>query len=386
MSLAADDPLAPFEAAVNYHDWTPSNDGAQVISADMFAAARTSIADWPNYAPTPLYQLPALARRTGIAEVMFKDEGPRFGLKSFKALGGAYAVQALLAEHRGEAETGAENITVTCATDGNHGRSVAWGAQTFGCACVIFIHAEVSEGRARAIEAYGARVVRVDGNYDDSVHAAASAAEENGWYVISDTSYEGYMEVPKRVMAGYGVIAAEIIAEIGDAPPPTHTFLQGGVGGFAGAMAEAFHQHWGDGAPRMIMVEPELAACLYRSAEAGRMTEIPVDEETLMAGLSCGVPSVVAWDILAARAGGFMTIPESMVAPAMQLMANPLDGDPSIEAGESAIAGLAGFVAGTRKTEIKQAIDLGAESRVLLIGTEGATDPDVYAALLAQSG
>ncbi|MBT6095911.1 MAG: pyridoxal-phosphate dependent enzyme, partial [Rhodospirillaceae bacterium] len=241
----------------------------------MFAAAREAITAWPGYAPTPLYSLSALAERAGVGQVLFKDEGPRFGLKSFKALGGAYAVQTLVAEHEGQ------ELTVTCATDGNHGRSVAWGAQTFGCACVIFIHAEVSLGRQRAIEAYGARVVRIDGNYDDSVRAAAKAASENGWHVISDTSYEGYTEVPKRVMAGYGVIAGEIVDELGDAPPPTHMFVQGGVGGFAGAIAEAFHHHWGSDAPRLIVVEPDLAACLLRSAEAGRMVEIPVDEETL---------------------------------------------------------------------------------------------------------
>jgi diaminopropionate ammonia-lyase len=176
---------------------------AQALSAEGFAAAAREIASWPGYAPTPLAALPALAASLGLAELWYKDERDRFGLKSFKALGGAYAVRSVLARQ----SRPAKEVTVTCATDGNHGRSVAWGAQLFGCACVIFIHETVSEGRAEAIRRYGAEVRRVKGNYDDAVRHAASEAARNGWYVVSDTSYEGYRDVPLDVMHGYGVMA-----------------------------------------------------------------------------------------------------------------------------------------------------------------------------------
>ena len=217
---------------------------AQVLSQAGFDAAEREIRQWPGYGATPLRRLPALARQLGVAEVLYKDEGARFALKSFKALGGAYAVyrlleQAILAHNGGQPVSVsdvlsgrwrelARQITVTCATDGNHGRSVAWGAQMFGCRCVIYIHATVSEGRRAAIAHYGAEVVRVPGNYDDSVRHADSQAKANGWTVVSDTTYEGYRDIPIDVMHGYGVMSREVIAELGDTPP-THVFVQAGV-------------------------------------------------------------------------------------------------------------------------------------------------------------
>ena len=229
---------------------------AAILNADALAVAERAIRGWPGYAPTPLVALPGLAREAGVAALHYKDEGSRFGLGSFKALGGAYAVARLLcrevAERRGlegvtpeallageHAETVAE-ITVCCATDGNHGRSVAWGARTFGCACVIFIHETVSEGRKVAMERLGARVVRTAGNYDDSVREAEATAKRDGWFVVSDTSYPGYAEVPKDVMQGYEVMAAEAADALGE--PPTHIFLQTGVGGLAAAVVTHFRR------------------------------------------------------------------------------------------------------------------------------------------------
>lgn len=368
----------------------------RVLPAAGFAGAAAEIAGWEGYAPTPLLALDALAGALGLAKVLYKDEGPRFGLGSFKALGGAYAALRVLQREvsralgrpvapadirEGRHAALASRITLVTATDGNHGRALAWGCRRFGAPCRIYIHAEVSEARAEAMRALGAEVVRIDGNYDDSVALAREEAEANGWFAVSDTSWPGYTEVPRDVMAGYGVMAREVCGVLDR--PPTHAFLQAGVGGLAAAVAAGLRQHWGGESPRIVVVEPELAACLFASARAGGRTDIRIEEETLMAGLSCGEPSGLAWEVLAEEAGDFLTVPESFVGPAMRLLARPLGGDPEIEAGESAVAGLAALVAAARNGAMRGALGLDADSRVLLVGSEGATDPASYAALVA---
>ncbi|MYE00017.1 MAG: diaminopropionate ammonia-lyase [Alphaproteobacteria bacterium] len=377
-----------------------SGDAARrVLTAADFAEAAAEIAAWEGYAPTPLLELDGLAGALGLAKVLYKDEGPRFGLGSFKALGGAYAalrvLQREISDALGRPVSSAEvregrhtalaaHITLVTATDGNHGRSLAWGCRRFGAACRIYVHAEVSGARVEAMRALGAEAVRIEGNYDDSVALAREEAEANGWFAVSDTSWPGYTEVPRDVMAGYGVMVKEVADALDR--PPTHAFLQAGVGGLAAATAAGLRQHWGGASPRIAVVEPELAACLFESARAGGMTDIRVEEETLMAGLSCGEPSALAWEILAEEAGDFLTVPESFVGPAMRLLARPPGGDPAIEAGESAVAGLAAVIASARSREMRSALGLDANSRVLLIGSEGATDPDSYAALVAAGG
>lgn len=232
--------LAPFESArIDHFHNDPSGDGkgdTAVISQEGARAAWNRITAWDGYVPTPLVRLAGLATALGVADVMFKDEGGRFGLGSFKALGGAYAVSCLLAEKVGTTpedlmsgayQDAVETITVTSATDGNHGRSVAWGARTYGCPCVIYIHAEVSESRAKAMEDLGAQVIRIAGNYDESVRQCSEDAETHGRFVVSDTSYEGYREVPKRVMEGYTVMVTELIEQSAGVLP-THVFVQGG--------------------------------------------------------------------------------------------------------------------------------------------------------------
>ncbi len=368
---------------------------SRVVSAADFAAAAAEIAEWRGYAPTPLAALDALAHALGLASVFYKDEGPRFGLGSFKALGGAYAALRVLQReisealgrpvspaeiHEGRHAALASGIVLVAATDGNHGRALAWGCRRFGAACRIYIHAGVSEVRAAAMRALGAEVVRIEGNYDDSVRLCREEAEVNGWFAVSDTSWPGYVEPPRDVMAGYGMMAKEI----GDMLhcPPTHAFLQAGVGGLAAAVAAGLRQHWGEASPRIVVVEPALAACLFESARAGGMTDIRIEEETLMAGLSCGEPSGLAWKILAEEASDFLTVPEGFVGPAMRLLARPLGRDPGIVAGESAVAGLAALIAAARNEALRRALDLDEKSCVLLIGSEGATDPDNYAAIM----
>lgn len=374
-------------------------EAAAVIHRPGIEQALAAIRSWPGYAVTPLLTLPNLARRIGVRTIFYKHEASRFGLGSFKGLGGAYAVFRLLARLI-EEQTGQEltprdllsgayrhltqGITVTTATDGNHGRSVAWGAQQFGCRSVVYIHSHVSEGRKKAIEAYGATVVRIDGNYDDSVHQAQADATANGWYVISDTSYPGYTTVPKDVMLGYCMMVEEALAQMGG-ERPTHVFLQGGVGAVAGAVAGYFWEAWGKARPKIIVVEPDRADCLYQSAKAGKPVVVTGALDTMMAGLACGEVSILAWDILNQSADGFMTIPDEAAMDTMRLLARGEAGDTPIVAGESAVAGLAGLLIASASPECSAALELGADSRVLILGTEGATDPELYARIVGKT-
>lgn len=366
---------------------------AQVLSQVGFDAAEQEIRQWPGYRPTPLLDLPGLARWLDLASVHYKDEGARFELKSFKALGGAYAVyrlleQAIMARNGGRPVSVAEvlsgkwrdvarQITVTCATDGNHGRSVAWGAQMFGCHCVIFIHATVSEGRRAAIARYGAEVVRIPGNYDDSVRHADSQARANGWTVVSDTTYAGYRTIPVDVMHGYGVMSREVVAELGDAVP-THVFVQAGVGAFAASVAAAFWLAWGERRPKLVVVEPIAADCHLRSAQAGAPVAVTGTLDTIMAGLACGEVSPAAWQIVYATASAFVALDDRYALDAVRQFANPPPGDPVIVSGETGAVGLAALLAAREHDRLRALLEIDASSRVLLLGSEGDTDPDVY--------
>ncbi|MEE8365637.1 MAG: diaminopropionate ammonia-lyase [Gammaproteobacteria bacterium] len=358
------------------------------------------ISQWPGYSATPLHSLDHLARDIGVAKIWYKDESHRFHLKSFKALGGAYAVARQL-QARVEKATGVEpsvqdlldrkfddivrQATISCATDGNHGRSVSWGCQMFDCPCVIYIHRDVSQGRQQAIEAFGAEVIRTSGNYDDSVKQADADARQFGRTIVSDTSYEGYMDIPVDVALGYTVLLAESVEQMnGDIP--THVFIQGGVGGLASAVCAYFWELWGEQRPRFIVVEPENANCLQESARQGSPVVVEGDLNTLMAGLACGEVSALAWEILSIGANDFITVNEACVPLTMQLLARGFNGDPQIEAGESAVAGLAALITARHSQEDSQRLGLDESSRVYVIGTEGATDPELYAKLVGSDG
>lgn len=363
-----------------------------VMSQAGFAAAYAEITQWPGYVPTALVQLPGLAQTLGLGALYYKDESKRFSLKSFKALGGAYAVfrliQQAVAREYGYVPTPGDilsgryrdlisKLTVTCATDGNHGRSVAWGAQTFGCRCVIYVHAQVSQGRADAIAAFGARVERVDGNYDDSVRYAAQQANEHGWTVVSDTTYEGYRDIPIDVMHGYGVMAQEIIEAMRD-EPPTHVIVQAGVGAFAAAVCASFWLAWGARRPRFVVVEPQAAACVFESGLADELVAVLGDLDTVMAGLACGEVSPVAWEILRTGANDFVRIEDRFALQGMTLLAKPSSSDPPIVSGETGAAGLGMLLALQQSAHLKGALGIHHDSRVLLLGSEGDTDPEIY--------
>lgn len=342
-----------------------------VLSLAGARAAHAAISAWEGYAPTPLRDLAAIADQLDIGQLLYKDEGKRFGLKSFKALGGAYAVDRIVAAR------GKEGLTVACATDGNHGRSVAWGARRAGVKAVIYVHETVSEGRAEAIRSYGATVVREGRTYDDSVRACTEAAQRNGWQIVSDTSWPGYEEVPKDVMQGYAVLAMEAEAQ---GAKPTHVLVQGGVGGLAAGVLSYRWEKLGAQRPILVVVEPETAACLFESARAGAVTTVGGDLDTIMAGLACGEPSILAWRILDQGADAFMTITDRAAADAMRTLA-----ELGVVGGESGVAGLAGLIKAAGDPRLRQALKLDAASRVLCYGTEGATDPEVYRSIVGRS-
>jgi diaminopropionate ammonia-lyase len=370
---------------------------AAILSLAGLAEAKREITAWPGYKPTPLHPLPKLAARAGVDAILYKDEAERFGLGSFKALGGAYAVFKLLRKAirkqknvaastrdltSGRYADVTSRITVTCATDGNHGRSVAWGARTFGCQCVIYIPETVSEGRCQAIAAYGAEIRRFAGTYDDGVRRAASDAAAQGWTVVSDTAYEGYTDVPRDVMQGYSLMVEEALAQA--SALPSHVFVQGGVGGLAAGVCSYLWERCGAARPRFVIVEPEKADCFYRSAVAGRPTPAEGALDTIMAGLACGEVSPLAWQILQIGADAFMTIDDDAAVDCMRLLADGRFGDGAVVAGESAVAGLAGLLMASADADARCRLDLRRDSRVLVFGTEGATDPEVYRSIVGR--
>lgn len=371
----------------------------KILNPAGFKAAFNDISQWPGYTPTVLETLDNAAKAINVAGIFYKNESTRFGLGSFKALGGAYAVANLLKRivqssgggddvsdqdlRSGKYRKVIENVTITCATDGNHGRSVAWGCQQYGCQCVIYIHETVSVGRKKAIEAYGASVIRVPGNYDDAVRQADLDAKELGRYVVSDTSYEGYMDVPRDVMQGYTVMADEAFSQMPEGTVPSHIFVQGGVGGLAAAVVAQAWQRYGAQRPICVVVEPEKADCLFKSAKAGRPVTVDGELDTLMAGLACGEVSLLAWDILSAGAGHFMTVTDESAIDCMRLLAgSDLCSTHTIIAGESAVAGLSGLLLAAGDNVARAALRLDENSNVLLIGSEGATDPQLYKELV----
>jgi diaminopropionate ammonia-lyase len=374
----------------------------KVLGGGRFIQAEAEITQWPGYTVTPLVALPALAAQAGIGSLLYKDEGTRFGLRSFKALGGAYAIYRLLAREV-EARTGIAGVraaelsagrywdilremTFTCATDGNHGRSVAWGARMFGCRCVIYVHESVSTGRVDAIAAYGAEVRRNPGNYDDAVRRAAQDAAENGWFLVSDTSYKGYVDVPRDVMQGYALMVEESLRQMSAQLAPSHVFVQGGVGGLAASVCSHLWERYGPQRPRLVVVEPVNAACLYESASRGALTAVHGSLNTIMAGLSCGEPSLVAWRLLEEGADDFMAIEDGPAAQCMRLLASGTGDDPVIVAGESAVAGLAGMLLAAQEPPARAALGLCSDSAVLVFGTEGDTDPELYRRIVGRDG
>lgn len=346
-----------------------------IISREAHRAAHSTIRGWPGYEPTPLHDAAPFARELDLAALWVKDESRRFGLGSFKALGGAYGVLRVMDE-----ATAPDELTVTCASDGNHGRAVAWGASLFGCQALVFLPSHVTEARAEAIRELGAKVERVDGEYDDAVARADDVARREGYVVVSDTAYPGYEDIPRTVMQGYTVMVGEVMSQLHDITP-THVFVQGGVGGLAAAVLGHLWEEMGADLPRFVIVEPESADCLYQSSRSGTPTPASGDLHTVMAGLSCRHVSTLAWAILRPGASAFATVSDEGVFPLMRRLARGEAGAP-IEGGESGVAGLLGLVEASSDQELRDVLGLNTASRVLAFNTEGATDPALYRRIL----
>ncbi len=403
-TTALSTPTWPFRLAPNPGATPLANYGARqsaVLDAAGLAEARACISAWPGYAPTPLVKLPGLAAALNIGRLFYKQEGARFGLRSFKPLGGAYAVQRCLMREVA-ARLGVEavdpqeilarrhaqivaNITVTAATDGNHGRSVAWGARMFGCRCVIYINEAVTPAREEAIAAFGAEVRRHPGSFDDAVRQAFETARREGWHVIPDTSDGNIVVAPRDVTQGYAVMAAEAIEQLPGGKPPTHMFLQAGVGGMAAACCAEFWRRFGADRPTTVIVEPEQAACWFASLAAGRPIAIAGDLDSFMGGLACGEPSPLAWEILQPGAHAAMTLVDAAAEAIMRLLAEGCQGDAPLVAGESGVAGLAGLIAVARDGAARRLLTLAPESEAIVFGSEGATDEAMYRRVVGRS-
>ena len=330
----------------------------------------------PGYQPTPLLELRQLAGSLGLASILVKDEGHRFGLKAFKGLGASWAIHRLRA-------VGGPLVTVSSATEGNHGRAVAWTARQLGLRAVIFMTRHASPARIQAIRSEGALVELVDGNYEDAVRACAERSAAEGWQVVADVGYDGYLEIPRWITAGYSTILGEFEEQraAGQLPEPEVVVAQAGVGGFAAAVVEHFLQR--PRQPRIVIVEPSDADPLLESALSpdGRPAPSKGSQGSLMAGLNCSTVSLSAWPVLRTGVDVFLSIQDHWALDAMRRYAHPAPGDPPVVAGESGAAGLAGLLALMEHEPFALArahLGLGPTTTVLLVVTEADTDPEAW--------
>lgn len=364
----------------------PTGDAGPIdlsIPRAMREKARVEIPQWPGYAPTPIVSLSGLAVELGVASVLAKYEAGRFGLGSFKALGGAFAVAVAL---DGKSPEEIAEATAVTASDGNHGLSVAWGARRIGCRCKIYLHENVAEARAELIRAQGAEVVRIAGNYDDSTHQARADAQANGWLLVSDTAIAEDDVAPGVVMAGYTVMMDEVVAELAArGVRPTHVFIQGGCGGLAAAAFGTLFEAWGasegEARSRFVMVEPDKADCLYQSAQAGHPVRIEGDLDTVMGGLSVGEVSLTAWKTIVPIVGDYLLISDDAAVESMTALGDGRFGDRPLVVGDAGSAGLAGLIEAARDPAIWASLALDDRAVVLTIVTEGAVDDAGYRAL-----
>ncbi|MDR3076415.1 MAG: diaminopropionate ammonia-lyase [Synergistaceae bacterium] len=374
--------------------------GVSAFAEPELAAVRKFHSSMPGYEPTPLRSLPHLASLLGVGAVYIKDESYRFGLNAFKVLGASYAIAKYLAGRLGRdlselpygVLTGDEvkeclgGVTFATTTDGNHGRAVAWTARTLRQNAVVYMPKGSSQQRCGAIASEGARVTIRDVNYDESVRLTASEAREKGWVVVQDTAWPGYEDIPLWIMQGYGTMAGEALEQLrndGKHDRPTHVFIQAGVGSLAGAVQGFFSAKFGEEAPKVIVTEANKADCYYRSALAGdgKPRAVNGDLDTLMAGLACGEPNTIAFDILRDHSSAFASCPDYVAARGMRILGSPLAGDPSVRSGESGAvtAGLLSFIMQSGYlSDMRESLKLDSGSVVLLFSTEGDTDPARY--------
>ena len=346
----------------------------QNLEEKLITEAVTTIENWETYKPTPLIELDKLSSYLNINKIYYKDEGFRFDLKSFKALGGAFAVNKIVKETKAK--------TVSTATAGNHGRSVAWGAQRLGIKCKIFISEFVSEDRAEAMRNLGADVIRVKGNYDASLKECINQSKKNQWEIVQDVSWEGYKTVPRYIMAGYTIMIKEIFDKIKN-EKISHVFLQAGVGGMAAATIAGFAKY-SNNLPCFITVEPKDAECVLQSIKNKKPTSINIQKESIMGGMSCGDVSSLAWEILKHSTNYSISISDEAVATTVALLKQKEFSNDEIIAGECGVPGVISLISAIKDKNICEKLKLNSQSNVLLIGCEGLTDLKMYNKLLKE--
>ena len=361
------------------------------LTGEQARLARAFHSSFPQYAPTPLAELSALAAQMGLKSLLVKDESQRFGLNAFKVLGGSYAIARHIAARLGlrpeemtfavlrsdAARAALGNAVFFTATDGNHGRGVAWTARELGCRAVVRMPKGTAKSRVENIRALGAEVTVEDCNYDGCVRLAARQARETaGGVLVQDTAWPGYTQVPLWIMQGYLTMALEADEQM--VAPPTHIFLQAGVGSMAAAVAAYFKQAHPQNPPKIILVEPAAADCFFRSAANGEITAVTGEMRTMMAGLACGEPSPIAWDILKRLTAAYLSCEDAAAARGMRALARPLAGDKAIVSGESGASTLGALLDAAADEKAREALGLDGNARVLLFSTEGDTDPVNY--------
>ena len=344
------------------------------LSKEDIDDAYAKISNWKGYSPTPLVELNKLSKELNLNKIFYKDESKRFDLKSFKALGGAYAVEKVT--------KGNKDIVVATATAGNHGRSVAWGAKRLGLKCKIFISEYVTDARGKVMSDLGADVIKVKGNYESSLIECIKQSTKNNWQIIQDVAWKEYITVPKYTMAGYAVMMKEIVDQL-DHNKISHIILQAGVGGMAGAMIAGVARYLKN-IPITVVVEPDSAACVLESIRTGKIEKIDIIRESLMGGMSCGEVSLVPWEILKNSVKYCISLPDDDIAKTMKLLGNANFSDEKIIAGENSTPGVISLISSCENEKIKEKMQLNKNSNVLLIGCEGDTDKEMYQKLINQ--
>jgi len=348
------------------------NDILSVLPKHDIDEAYKIITRWNNYSPTPLISLNKLSEKLKLNKIFYKDESKRFHLKSFKALGGAYAVEKIT--------KGNKEIIISTATAGNHGRSVAWGSKKLGLKCKIFISDYVSESRAKVMRNFDADVIRVKGNYENSLNECIKQSNQNNWQIVQDVAWQDYKLIPKLTMAGYSVMMKEISEQINN-QQISHVILQAGVGGMAAAMVAGIARYLNH-VPKIIIVEPESAACVLESIKTGKIEKISIEKESLMGGMSCGEVSLVPWQILKNSVSHCVTVSDDYISKTVKFLANCEFSDEKIIGGECSTPGIISLVGLCNDVKIKKNINLNEDSNVLLFGCEGDADEELYQKLL----
>ena len=343
------------------------------ISNVLLSKAYNSISKWKNYKATPLLSLDILNQNFSFNKIFYKDESKRFHLKSFKALGGAFAVEKI--------SKGKKNIVISSATAGNHGRSVAWGAKRLNLKCKIFVSQYVSETRVYEIEKFGAEVIRVKGNYEDSLKECKKQSKKNNWKIIQDVSTKNYKYIPQLTMAGYSIMIKEISKQTNHYV--THIFVQAGVGGLAAGVVAGVAKYF-KRIPKIIVVEPNRADCVLQSVKANKLKKIKIKKENIMGGMSCNEMSLIPWQILKKTSNYCVSISDKNVSKTIAMLKDKKLSKTSIIGGECATPGIIALVALSNNIKARKLLDLGKNSNILLIGCEGNADVKLYKQLLSR--